>query len=233
MAGNAAPSTGLPLLTQKNPSPDRGSGNDVQLRDVPDVVKAEGTLRRLAGFHNSHALGFNPDLLLLLFECAQRVPGIKTKLVLQNPRRSFPNPGFMPSDEECPSDLLDFLVRLIHLCPHRSPYGSVNCSEKHFRLQLSARCLICGLVSVPKKTRFCRKCGSEDLPARGRAKASPLDPTPFSWSTPRVQAIGQSRADGSRPPSLARCSGSPRRSQEPTDVLPQATKLLIQSLLRA
>jgi hypothetical protein len=24
----------------------------------------------------------------------------------------------VPSNKECPSDMLDFLVRLIHLCPH-------------------------------------------------------------------------------------------------------------------
>jgi hypothetical protein len=38
--------------------------------------------------------------------------------VLKNPRCSFPSPGFVPSNKECPSDMLDFLVRLIHLCPH-------------------------------------------------------------------------------------------------------------------
>jgi hypothetical protein len=63
-------------------------------------------------------MALNPDLFPLLFERAQGVPGIETELVLQDPRRSFPNAGFMPSNKECASDMLDFLVRLIHLCPH-------------------------------------------------------------------------------------------------------------------
>jgi hypothetical protein len=61
--------------------------------------------------------------------------------------------------------------------PHRSPHGSVNCTGKQSRYQPSARCLICGVVSVPQKTRFDGKTTSVDFVRLG--KASKSDPYRF------------------------------------------------------
>ncbi len=77
-----------------------------------------GALRGFEGFRRVLVAAFAPALLLLSLEHAQGVAGIETKLMLQHPRRVLPNSGFMPGNEECTSDMLDFLVRPFHLCPH-------------------------------------------------------------------------------------------------------------------
>lgn len=82
------------------------------------LPKADGALSRFEGFRRGHVAALSPDLFLLLFEHAQGMPSIEAELVLQDPRCGLPNSGFMPSDKERPSDMLDLLVRLIHLCPH-------------------------------------------------------------------------------------------------------------------
>ena len=129
--------------------------------------------RRFERLRRGLVTALAPALLLLSFEHAQGVAGIKTKLMLQDPRRSFPNSGFMPSDEKCTSDMLDFLVRLIHLCPHTEAPRLRQVNRKQFRYQLLARCLICGVVSVPEKTRLRHKS-----PVVGLAGADRTDPLP-------------------------------------------------------
>jgi hypothetical protein len=136
---------------------------------------------RLKGSSRCHFTPISPNVLLLLFKHAQSMPSVEAELVLQNPRCSFPCPGFVPSNKECPSDMLDFLVRLIHLCPHtEAPHGSVNCTGKQSRYQLSARCLICEVVSVPQKTRFSGKTTSVDFVRLGKAsKSDPFGSIPL------------------------------------------------------
>jgi hypothetical protein len=59
--------------------------------------------------------------------------------------------------------------------PHRSRHGSVSRAGEKLRKQLSATCLICGLVSVPEKTRFGSKPTSDDFVRAGQVNQSRSD----------------------------------------------------------
>jgi hypothetical protein len=93
-----------------------------------ELGPSKGRGAPLGGLERSsrrHVTALGPNLLLLLLEHAQGLPGVETELVPQDPRCGLPNSGFIPSGKERPSDMLNLLVRPIHLCPHtealRSP----------------------------------------------------------------------------------------------------------------
>lgn len=163
------------------------------------LPRTNGALRRFEGFRRVLVTALAPALLLLPLEHTQGVAGIETKLMLQDPRRGFPNSGFMPGNEECASDVLDFLVRLIHLCPHTEAPRLRQVNRMQFRYQLLARCLICGVVSVPKKTRLRGKSlvmGLCESKSRGPApRRLFLRPPSRSQGTDRCPASGAGAVD--------------------------------------
>jgi hypothetical protein len=73
--------------------------------------------------------------------------------MLQSSGCIFPNGGFMPGEKERSGDLLDLQVNLIHLCPQEKPLRLSSPTMK-MPVILLPRCLICGNVSVSKRTRL-------------------------------------------------------------------------------
>ncbi len=73
--------------------------------------------------------------------------------MLQAPGSVLPSFRLMPSGKERSGNMLDLKIHLIHLCPHGETVASLT-ARGTVPLRQSPRCLICGDVSVSKKTRF-------------------------------------------------------------------------------
>ena len=87
----------------------------------------------LEGVEPQRFTGSGPCPLLVLLEHADGLPGIKAKLVLEDPRCSFPGSVLMPGNKKRASDMLDVLIRLFHLRPRSEALRPCPSDRKPFQ----------------------------------------------------------------------------------------------------